>query len=254
MVNNRMLKTTKIRIGVLISGTGTNFQAIIDGCNAGNIHGKVVFAGSDNPDATGLNRAAKHNIPHFVVDYSSIIRSFDKTPEKIRLPRDFNLKDALSKTRLFKQNTDKNRIKRFLITRAIAEAKLFDKIKGFKFDLIALAGFMRKLSPYFIDKISALPEKPCIINIHPALLPAFPGMDGYADTFDYGCKIGGCTVHFVDYGEDSGPIIAQRAFEINSDDTLETVRAKGLKIEWDLYPESIQLVARNRVKITDMEI
>jgi len=90
---------------------------------------------------------------------------------------------------------------------------------------------------------------PRIMNIHPALLPAFPGVDGYGDTFRYGCKVGGCTVHFVDYGEDSGPIIAQKAFEIRTDDTLEMVRKRGLALEWELYPRCIQLFAENRLRI-----
>ena len=86
------------------------------------------------------------------------------------------------------------------------------------------------------------------MNIHPALLPAFPGVDGYGDTFRYGCKVGGCTVHFVDYGEDSGPIIGQKAFEIREEDTLESIKAKGLKLEWELYSECVKLFAEDRLK------
>jgi phosphoribosylglycinamide formyltransferase-1 len=90
------------------------------------------------------------------------------------------------------------------------------------------------------------------MNIHPALLPAFPGSDGYGDTFRYGCKIGGCTVHFVDYGEDSGPIIGQKAYEILENDTLDSIRAKGLKLEWTIYPECIKLFAQGRLKTVRM--
>jgi phosphoribosylglycinamide formyltransferase-1 len=90
------------------------------------------------------------------------------------------------------------------------------------------------------------------MNIHPALLPAFPGTDGYGDTFRYGCKVGGCTVHFVDYGEDSGPIIGQRTFPIREDDTLDSVRRRGLEEEWQLYPACIQLFAEGRLKIVRM--
>jgi phosphoribosylglycinamide formyltransferase-1 len=86
------------------------------------------------------------------------------------------------------------------------------------------------------------------MNIHPALLPAFPGVDGYGDTFRYGSKVGGCTVHFIDYGEDTGPIIGQRAFAITPDDTLDSIRQKGLKLEWELYPECIQMFADGRLK------
>jgi phosphoribosylglycinamide formyltransferase-1 len=111
-----------------------------------------------------------------------------------------------------------------------------------------LAGFMRNLTPYFIDRVNTDRARPRIMNIHPALLPAFPGTDGYGDTFRYGCKVAGCTVHFVDYGEDSGPIIGQRAFAVREDDTLESIRRRGLEQEWQLYPECIQLFARGRLQ------
>ena len=90
------------------------------------------------------------------------------------------------------------------------------------------------------------------MNIHPAILPAFAGVDGYGDTYRYGCKVGGCTVHFVDYGEDSGPIIGQRCFAINEDDTLDNVRKKGLAQEWLLYPECITLFAEGRLQTVTM--
>ena len=122
-----------------------------------------------------------------------------------------------------------------MITRAIAEAELLEKMKSYPFDLLVLAGFMRNLTPYFIDRVNNVPDKPRIMNIHPALLPSFPGVDGYGDTFRYGCKVGGCTVHFIDYGEDSGPLIGQRAFHIQPDDTLDSIKEKGLKLEWELY-------------------
>jgi phosphoribosylglycinamide formyltransferase-1 len=97
-----------------------------------------------------------------------------------------------------------------------------------------------------------VPGEPRIMNIHPALLPAFPGVDGYGDTFRYGCKVGGCTVHFIDYGEDSGPIIGQMSFAITPQDSLESVREKGLAQEWQLYPYCIQLFAEGRLKTVRM--
>jgi phosphoribosylglycinamide formyltransferase-1 len=130
----------------------------------------------------------------------------------------------------------------------VAEAELFEAMEPYTFDLLVLAGFMRNLTPYFIDRVNTAPGNLRIMNIHPALLPAFPGIDGYGDTFRYGCKVGGCTVHFVDYGEDSGPIIGQKAYEITADDTIETVRAKGLKLEWSLYPDCVRLFAEGRLK------
>jgi phosphoribosylglycinamide formyltransferase-1 len=108
---------------------------------------------------------------------------------------------------------------------------------------------MRNFTPYFIDRFNTDANRPRIMNIHPALLPAFPGVDGYGDTFRYGCKVAGCTVHFIDYGEDSGPIIAQKSFAIEEDDPLEQVREKGLSLEWQLYPECIQLFAEERLHL-----
>jgi phosphoribosylglycinamide formyltransferase-1 len=238
-----------IRIGALISGGGTNLQAIMDSCESGQIRGSIVFIGSDNPNAKGLKRGENLNIPTFIVDYKSIIRQFKKAPEQLKLPEDFDLNEILSKQTLFPADADKKTITAFFAIRAIAEAALLDKMKNYPFDLLVLAGFMRNLTPYFIDRVNTVPGYPIIMNIHPALLPAFPGVDGYGDTFRYGCKIGGCTVHFVDYGEDSGPIIGQKAYSISENDTIDSVREKGLKLEWALFPECVKLFAESRLKI-----
>ena len=241
-----------IRIGALISGGGTNLQAIIDSCESGRIDGKIVFVGSDNPEAGGLERGVKHKIHTFVVNYKSIIQNYKKEPEQVVLPDDFDLDDILAKQSIFPDNISAEKVRSFLITRAVAEAKLLDEMKSHQIDLLVLAGFMRNLTPYFIDRINTDPVVQRIMNIHPALLPSFPGVDGYGDTFRYGCKVGGCTVHFVDYGEDSGPIIGQKAFQINEDDTLDSIKEKGLKLEWKLYPECIQLFAQGRLKTVKM--
>jgi phosphoribosylglycinamide formyltransferase-1 len=148
------------------------------------------------------------------------------------------------------EQTDK--VIRFIETRAIAEARLLDHMKPYPFDLLVLAGFMRNLTPYFIDRVNITPGHPRIMNIHPALLPAFPGTDGYGETFRYGCKVGGCTVHFIDYGEDSGPIIGQKSFAITETDTLDTIRQKGLALEYQLFPECIQLFAEDRLATVTM--
>lgn len=237
-----------IRIGALISGSGTNLQAIMDACASGDIDGSIVFIGSDTPDAAGLERGRRFNIPTFVVNYGSIIRRFKKTPETVTVPDDFDLSTVLSKQTLFPADADTETVKAFFLTRAAAEGKLLDRMNPYPFDLLVLGGFMRNLTPYFIDRVNTVPDLPRIMNIHPALLPAFPGIDGYGDTFRYGCKIGGCTVHFVDYGEDSGPIIGQKAYEISEDDTLTSVREKGLKLEWELYPECVKMFAEGRLK------
>jgi phosphoribosylglycinamide formyltransferase-1 len=239
----------KIRIGALISGGGTNLQAIIDSCRLGKIDGRLVFVGSDNPEAMGLERGRKDNVPTFVVDYKSIIRAFKKDPDTAVLPDDFDLDDVLSKQTLLSVQEDPIRRKFFMATRAIAEAALLKAMRPYPFDLLILAGFMRSLTPYFIDRVNLDCSRPRIMNIHPSLLPAFAGLDGYGDTYRYGCKVGGCTVHFIDYGEDTGPIIGQRSFEIQPKDTIDSIRRKGLELEWKLYPECIQLFAQGRIRL-----
>lgn len=240
--------TGKIRIGALISGGGTNLQAIIDSCETGKIDGQLAFVGSDNSGAKGLDRAATHRIPFFVVDYAAVIRKYKNNPADVPLPDDADWADIAGKQDLFPGSGESEKIKPLLIPRIAAEAALLHEMAPYNADLIVLAGFMRNLTPYFIDKVNADFPVPKIMNIHPALLPAFPGVDGYGDTYRYGCKIGGCTVHFVDYGEDSGPIIGQKSFPIEENDTLESVKEKGLALEWELYPECIQLYAQKRLK------
>jgi len=244
----------RIRIGALISGGGTNLQAIIDACESNRIDGEMIFVGSDNPEAKGLERSRRHGIPNFIIDYGAIIRNFRQHPVSASLPSDFILTEAASRQSLFRSGSPKETIEFFLATRAIAEAALLNAMAAYPFDLLVLAGFMRNLTPYFIDRVNLQGQRPRIMNIHPALLPSFPGTDGYGDTFRYGCKIGGCTVHFIDYGEDSGPIIGQRAFPIEPEDTLDMIRQKGLQEEWILYPECIQLFAENRLEIIRQEI
>lgn len=244
---------TKIRIGALISGGGTNLQAIIDACESGRVDGQMVFVGADTSAAKGLERAARHQIPAFVTPYKEIIRSYREAPDRFLPPGDANLADLCARQRLFGQNTPAERVRAFLCVRAAAENQLLTQMAAYgPVDLLVLAGFMRTLTPYFIDRFDPDPAHPRIMNIHPALLPAFPGTDGYGDTFRYGCKVGGCTVHFVDYGEDSGPIIGQRSFPILETDTLEDVKRKGLEQEWLLYPECIQLFAQKRLRVVTM--
>ena len=241
--------TKNIRIGALISGGGTNLQAIIDACESGKIHGEMVFVGTDNPDAKGLQRAQKHHIDSFVVDYGDIISAYRQNPDADALPENFDMDTVKNRQHLFPPDAIEEKVRFFLSTRAIAEARLIKEMAAYPFDLLVLAGFMRNLTPYFIDIINKDSNIPRIMNIHPALLPAFPGVDGYGDTFRYGCKVGGCTVHFIDYGEDSGPIIGQRCFSILPGDNLDTVKEKGLTLEWELYPNCIQLFAENRLKL-----
>ena len=242
----------KIHIGALISGGGTNLQAIIDACEQGRINGQMRFVGSDKTGIRGLRRATNHQIPTFSVDYGAIVRDYRKLPQDTLLPVDFNLQEIRRKQNLFDCDTDPGDVDTFLKTRAIAEKQLLDQISAHSIDLLILAGFMRNLTPYFIDRFNPDPNNPRIMNIHPALLPAFAGIDGYGDTFRYGCKVGGCTVHFVDYGEDTGPIIGQRTFSILEGDDLAAVKSKGLQLEWQLYPECIELFARGRLAVVNM--
>ena len=239
----------KLRVGALISGGGTNLQAIIDACESGGIDADMAFVGSDNLEANGLKRAQKHDIPTFVVDYRTIIRQYKEDPSALQPPDDFDLEKLREQQNFFSQDADAGKVETFLKTRVIAESALLNEMSSYPYDLLVLAGFMRNLTPYFIDKVNTDPALPRIMNIHPALLPSFPGVDGYGDTFRYGCKTGGCTVHFIDYGEDTGPIIGQRAYSIFPDDTLESIKDKGLKLEWELYPECIQLYAEGRLSL-----
>jgi phosphoribosylglycinamide formyltransferase-1 len=248
-----MAKT--IHVGTLISGGGTNLQAIIDACTAGSIDARILFTGSDTPNVKGLERAERSGIDTFVVDYAKIIRSCKHGIEDSDLPPDFDMAEILEKQQLVSSDTStdasggaasgklRDRVTFFLKSRAIAERMLLDQILAYDIDLLVLAGFMRVLTPYFIDRLNTVAGQYKIMNIHPALLPSFPGTDGYGDTFRYGCKVGGCTVHFVDYGEDTGPIIGQRSFDIEENDTLEDVKRKGLEREWELYPACIQKFA-----------
>lgn len=230
----------KIKVGTLISGGGTNLQAIIDASMNQSIDADIIFTGSDVPGVKGLERAQKAGIDTFVVDYSRIIKSCRDGISDQDVPDDFDLDEIRAKQRLTESSASEDQVRFFLQTRAIAERKLLDHILSYDMDLLVLAGFMRVLTPYFIDRVNTEPGKHRIMNIHPALLPAFPGTDGYGDTLRYGCKIGGCTVHYIDYGEDTGPIIGQKAFEIEDGDTLDDIKKKGLEKEWQLYPACIQ--------------
>ena len=240
---------SEIRIGALISGTGTNLKAILKACQEGRIDGKVVFIGTDHPEAGGLQTGRQAGIASFVVDYRDIERRYRAAPHQMEVPPDFQLDDIRRKQTIFPVDADQRKVAQFLAGRSIAEAQLLRQMQAHSFDLLVCAGFMRVLTPYFIDRVNTDPNQPRIMNIHPALLPAFPGIDGYADTFRYGCKVAGCTVHFIDYGEDTGPIIAQRCFAIEDDDTLDSVKEKGLALEWEVFPHCIQLFARGRLRL-----
>ncbi|MGC2062698.1 MAG: phosphoribosylglycinamide formyltransferase [Thermodesulfovibrionales bacterium] len=197
-----------INIGVLASGRGSNFQAIIDAVESGSISNVALrLLLTDNPKAFALERAQKHGIESLAL-----------------APKQFTSRDAYF--------------------RHIAE-----EMKKREIGLIVLAGFMRIVGNPLLD---AYPHR--IMNIHPALLPAFPGLHGQRDAADYGVKLAGCTVHFVDEGMDTGPVIIQAAVPVMDDDTEETLSARILRCEHRIYPEAIRLFAEGRLEVKGRKV
>lgn len=196
-----------INVGVLISGRGSNLQAIIDASAKGAIPAKVAVVISNKADAYGLERAKKHKIPTVVFD-----------------PKKF---------------TDKNTY----------ELELVKVLKEHKVDLVCLAGYMRIVGTVLLEHY---PNK--IINIHPALLPSFPGLHVQKAALDHGVKISGATVHFVDEGCDTGPIIVQAAVPVLEGDTEETLSARILEQEHKIYPQAIKLFAEGKIKIEGRKV
>lgn len=196
-----------LKIAVLISGRGSNLQAIMDSIASKKLSAEILCVISDKPDAYGLERAKKQGIETLVLDYKK-----------------FPNKDAYEK-------------------------ELLKVLKEKGPDLICLAGYMRIVGK---GLISAFKNK--IINIHPALLPAFPGLHSQKQALDYAVKISGCTVHFVDEGCDTGPIILQKTVPVLEGDTEETLSARILEQEHKAYPEAIGLMAEGRVKIEGRKV
>ena len=191
-----------LKLGILISGNGSNLQSIIDHIEKGSLKATIKIVISNNPEAYGITRAKKHGIPVVIL-----------------------------------QNGDfKNK--------AAFDLELIRILKNNCVDLVILAGFMRIITPALLN---AFPHK--IMNIHPALLPSFPGIHGQKQALDYGVKLSGCTVHFVDEGVDTGPIIIQSAVQVFDDDTEETLAARILKEEHRIYPQAIQFFAEGKIEI-----
>ena len=186
------------KLGVLISGRGSNLQAIIDAVGARQIGATIALVISNRPEATGLERARAANIPVRVIDH-----------------RD-------SKAFPSRQDYD---------------ARLVSELKDRGVELVCLAGFMRLLSPAFID---AFPN--AILNIHPSLLPAFPGINAQYQAWEHGVKVTGATVHLVTSELDGGPIVLQDVVSVLDEDTADTLSARILEREHDLYPRAIKRV------------
>ena len=194
-----MLAVKSLRVGVLLSGSGTNLQAIID--SSGSDYDVVVVV-SDKPDAFGLERARTAGVPAVHVD-----------------PKAHDGREAFNEA-------------------------LADMLRAHDVELVCLAGFMRILAP---NLVKAFENR--ILNIHPALLPAFPGAHAVRDALDWGAKVTGTTVHLVDEEVDHGPILLQRAVPIERGDTEEMLHERIKSVEHELYPEAIRLFATGRVRV-----
>jgi phosphoribosylglycinamide formyltransferase 1 len=189
-----------MRIGVLLSGSGTNFQAILDAIAKGRLAAKVAVVISNVATAGGIERAKAADIPAVVIDHR-------RYPSR----RDF-------------------------------DATVLEVLEGHDVDYVVLAGFMRMVTSVLLD---AFPMR--IVNIHPALLPAFPGLNAQSKAFAYGVKVAGCTVHFVDAGTDTGPIIAQAVVPVLGSDDDESLRQRILAAEHELLPTVLQWIVEGRV-------
>ncbi len=189
------------KLGVLLSGRGSNLQALVDAARRGELGGEIAVVVSNVEGAAGLERARKAGIPA-----------------------------------VFRDHRGK--------TRESYDAEIVEILRAHQVDLVCLAGFMRLLSPVFVR---AFPGR--IVNIHPALLPAFAGIDAQRQAFEHGVKVSGATVHLVDEGLDSGPILAQEAVFVLSSDTPESLAARILEAEHRLYPRAVRLLLEGRYRV-----
>jgi phosphoribosylglycinamide formyltransferase-1 len=189
-----------VKLGVLVSGGGTNLQSILDAVAAGRLAAEVRVVISNRPRALALERAARGGVPALCISH-----------------------------------------KRFE-TREAFDTALVAALREHGAEWVALAGFMRVLTPVFLREFAGR-----VVNIHPALLPAFPGVDAQRQAWEHGVKHAGCTVHFVDEGVDTGPIISQAVVPVLDDDDVERLRQRILAEEHRLYPEALQLLAQGRI-------
>jgi len=196
-----------VDLGVLISGSGTNLQAIIEAIQRGEVNARIQVVVSNNPQAYGLVRAQRHGLPTVVISHKG-----------------FPSREAF-------------------------DAEVVRGLRQHGVELVILAGFNRLLSPLFIR---SFPQR--IMNIHPALLPAFPGLHTQKQALEYGVRFSGATVHFVDEEVDHGPIIIQAVVPVYPDDTEETLQERILKQEHRIYPRAIQLFAEGRLEIVGRRV
>lgn len=194
--------THKVPIGVLVSGSGSNLQSLIDHIDQGMLDAEIRIVISNNPEAFAIERCRKHRIPFTILDH----RAFS--------------------------------------SRETFDQRMVELLKAADVELVVMAGFMRILSSVFFK---AFPMR--IMNIHPALLPAFPGTHVQKKALDYGVKFSGCTVHFADEGVDSGPIILQAVVPVCDDDDVDSLAARILKEEHKIYPAAVQHYAEGNIEI-----
>lgn len=197
----------KAKLGVLVSGNGSNLQAIIDRIEAGKLNAKIAVVISDKSDAFGLVRAKKYGIPAVTVD-------------------DKEFADAGE----FNQ-------------------AILGHLKEFEVDWVILAGYMRLVGAAIL---SAYPMR--VVNLHPALLPAFPGAHAIKDALDYGVRVTGVTVHFADGSYDTGPIILQDFVPVHQNDTESELRRRVQKTEHELLPRAIYLLVEGRIRVEGRKI
>ncbi len=192
-----------LKVGVLISGRGSNLQALIDACAEPGFPAEIVFVLSNKADAFGLERAKTAGIATRAIDH------------------------------------------RGFADRESFEAAVDEALAAAKVELVCLAGFMRLLTPWFVTR-----WRDRLINIHPSLLPAFPGVHTHERALDAGVRLAGCTVHFVRADMDSGPIIVQAAVAVAPDDTPDSLAARVLAAEHRCFPLALKLVAEGRVRVS----
>ena len=195
------------KIGILISGRGSNMVSIIEAAQAGHINADVILVISNEQKAAGLEKAKTLGVETAIIDHRE-----SKTREE-------------------------------------HDQKMVTEFRKRNVDLVCLAGYMRLLSPYFVQEF-----RHKIMNIHPALLPAFPGLNVQQKAVDYGVKFSGCTVHFVDEEVDHGPIILQSVVPVSDEDTGETLAAKILKEEHKAYPEAVRLFFQGNLNISGRRV
>ena len=193
-----------LALGVLVSGTGTNLQAILDAIDDGRLDARIRVVISNKPDALALERARTRGVATLVISHKAYP------------------------------------------TREAFDAALVAALREHGVDWVVLAGFMRLLTRTMLDGF-----KNRIVNIHPSLLPAFPGVDAQEQAFDYGVKVTGCTVHLVDEGTDTGPILMQRAVPVLDADDAASLRARILSEEHTLLVETLQAIAVGKLEIVE---